>query len=624
MQERSPSPPFRDILIFAVICILALVVYPLVMRKVLPPANVANAPAEQEKKNEQGGEAKKEEKAKPGEPPKAANSEKSANPKEVKPAPGKEEKPAAGPAKAPAAKPAVPPAKKIEEPIAWATLGSADPDLKKNPYRMLVTVSSQGISVARIELSNERYRDLDDRSGYLGHLVMDDSTEANKGPGCLVQVVGPGTPAANAGVRAGDRILKVTCQGKSTEIKGAKRPAEALELAFRKTKPGQTAELEIQRGKEAPFTVTVGLIGRPLEVVRPERKQPNTEWIENGPLDAIDLKDNCPFSFLMTLQGVDDKSLPTIDADAKWNDANWAEVLNEQLAGVELRQANWHIESQTDSKVVFSCPVPQYHLTITKTYELSKIEGKEKASDDPAYHLTLSLQLTNDDTQKHEVAYRIDGPNGLPVEGSWYVTTKVGRGWSGEGLRDVDYQLAGENVDVATASQLSQKDKFFKVIGEATQFKDHLPDFFGVDAQYFNVSMILRGEGERATAANLDRAVALRMGDVVERRFTLTNTSCRLISKPLALEAKQSSPPQRFVVFAGPKRPELLAQPEYHLSGVITYGWPIFEWVAKPLTAVLEFFYSIVHNYGVAIILLTMCVRLAMFPISRHQVQSAR
>lgn len=145
MQERSPSPPFRDILIFAVICILALVVYPLVMRKVLPPANVANAPAEQEKKNEQGGEAKKEEKAKPGEPPKAANSEKSANPKEVKPAPGKEEKPAAGPAKAPAAKPAVPPAKKIEEPIAWATLGSADPDLKKNPYRMLVTVSSQAL-----------------------------------------------------------------------------------------------------------------------------------------------------------------------------------------------------------------------------------------------------------------------------------------------------------------------------------------------------------------------------------------------------------------------------------------------------------------------------------------------
>ena len=58
---------------------------------------------------------------------------------------------------------------------------------------MLVTLSNEGASVARLELSSERYRDLEDRSGYLGHLVMDDT---DKGPGCLVQVVGAGTPAA--------------------------------------------------------------------------------------------------------------------------------------------------------------------------------------------------------------------------------------------------------------------------------------------------------------------------------------------------------------------------------------------------------------------------------------------
>ena len=35
---------------------------------------------------------------------------------------------------------------------------------------MLVTLSSEGASLARLELSSERYRDLEDRSGYLGHL----------------------------------------------------------------------------------------------------------------------------------------------------------------------------------------------------------------------------------------------------------------------------------------------------------------------------------------------------------------------------------------------------------------------------------------------------------------------
>ena len=35
---------------------------------------------------------------------------------------------------------------------------------------------------------------------------MDDT---DKGPGCLVQVVGAGTPAAKAGMKPGDRILEL-------------------------------------------------------------------------------------------------------------------------------------------------------------------------------------------------------------------------------------------------------------------------------------------------------------------------------------------------------------------------------------------------------------------------------
>ncbi len=73
-------------------------------------------------------------------------------------------------------------------------------------------------------------------------------------------------------------------------------------------------------------------------------------------------------------------------------------------------------------------------------------------------------------------------------------------------------------------------------------------------------------------------------------RKTLTNTSFRLISKPISLEASGGkSPQQHFEVFAGPKRPQLLEN--YKLSSLICYGWPIFEWVAKPMTKVLDFFY---------------------------------
>ena len=59
----------------------------------------------------------------------------------------------------------------------WISLGSADP---KDPYRMLVTLTNRGAALARVELSSSRYREIDDRSGYLGNLVMD---KTMPGPG---------------------------------------------------------------------------------------------------------------------------------------------------------------------------------------------------------------------------------------------------------------------------------------------------------------------------------------------------------------------------------------------------------------------------------------------------------
>ena len=93
------------------------------------------------------------------------------------------------------------PRKRRSEPRQWVTLGSADPD-PSNPYRMLVTLSNEGASVARLELSSERYRDLDDRSGYLGHLVMDNSDQRPGLPGAG----GRGGHARGRGRRAGPAI----------------------------------------------------------------------------------------------------------------------------------------------------------------------------------------------------------------------------------------------------------------------------------------------------------------------------------------------------------------------------------------------------------------------------------
>ncbi len=71
----------------------------------------------------------------------------------------------------------------------------------------MVTLTNHGAAVERIEISNPKFRDFEDRSGYLGHLAAENAPQ-----GVKVNVVGPGTPAANAGLKAGDVITAVNGQ----------------------------------------------------------------------------------------------------------------------------------------------------------------------------------------------------------------------------------------------------------------------------------------------------------------------------------------------------------------------------------------------------------------------------
>ena len=91
----------------------------------------------------------------------------------------------------------------------WLTVGSMDP---ADGYYMLVTLCSKGAGVERVELTERgsdgelKYRRVDVTSGYLGYFAGSDLEDID---GVLVNVVGPGTPAATAGVEVGDVIVGI-------------------------------------------------------------------------------------------------------------------------------------------------------------------------------------------------------------------------------------------------------------------------------------------------------------------------------------------------------------------------------------------------------------------------------
>ncbi len=295
----------------------------------------------------------------------------------------------------------------------WFTLGSADPS-DQNPYRLLATVTNQGAAVERIELSSPRFRDLEDRSGYLGHLAA----ETDRAAGVKINVVGKGTPADSAGLMAGDVITQFDGQSLTD--------ADSLITALRRTRPGQIVDLNVTRNGK-PQTLGVTLARRPLEVVRPESIPKGSQIPE--PLSIVGANNHDPFSFLLTLWQIDDKKIA--------DDLTPEAALDAELSGVKLRSARWtggykQLPNGREDRdtVEFTRELPKLGLKVVKRYTIAKVDG-----DKPANHLSLQVEIHNVGKTERKVAYQLDGPTGLPTEGWWYATRML-REWGGAGIRD--------------------------------------------------------------------------------------------------------------------------------------------------------------------------------------------
>jgi YidC/Oxa1 family membrane protein insertase len=516
---------------------------------------------------------------------------------------GEPKKPAEKPpektiAKQPAAKdakaaPVIQAAAEPESPEQWVTLGSGS---EADPYRMLVTLTNKGAAVTRIELNSPHYCDIDHRSGYLGHLVMDSAMQAG---GCLVQVVGPGTPAAEAKLKPGD-VLKAVNGNPITD-------QASLEAALAKTKPKQTVELTVVR-KGEKLTLSAKLRRRPLEVIKPEGDDPLSMLLTLQQFDAQKIAGEEP----KQEAAKDEKDLDKDEA-ARKEDQHRA-MIGRELDGVKLRTANWRLMASDETQAQFRRVLPEKGLEIIKTYRLAKVPGESLANGDfPAYHLEFEIEIRNVGSEAHKVAYRLDGPNGLPTEGKWYAS-KVSRNWGGAGLRDFVISFGGGTPGMVGAPTIASG----KI---PTPWPDESLTFIGVDAQYF--SAVLIPQRENPADSWFDELTPIRMGRVDPQHVNLTNTSCRLIGKVQELKPGGAIV-NRFTLFAGPKKPALLANDEYRLSELVYFGWPIFAMVARPLTSILHAFFAVTHNYGLAIILLTILVRGCMFPLSLKQAAGAQ
>ena len=86
------------------------------------------------------------------------------------------------------------------------------------------------------------------------------------------------------------------------------------------------------------------------------------------------------------------------------------------------------------------------------------------------------------------------------------------------------------------------------------------------------------------------------------------------VMSPLKEIAPSASGTYRAQFYAGPKDQKVLEQISPNLNLTVDYGW--LWWLAVPLFYVLDWFHEYVNNWGVAIILLTVLVKILLYPLS--------
>ena len=488
-----------------------------------------------------------------------------------------------------------------EQEEVFVALGSYDP-AKGEKY--LAYFNTRGASLDRIELVERdddgelKYGVIEFKHGYLGYLAPIPVEE--NGVGVKVRVVGDGTPADIAGIQVGDVLTSVH----GTPLASG----EDIEKALRQTAVGERVEVKYERGGEAS-SVEVELTDKPLQVIDPQ---------PFPPVDPEQETPNTPDNSLRTTLTRINNQISDNDEPANvpsLMQSNWSiassdertitfQLLLDNVAGVsEVTE-----EAGADAPETVSGPLSG-QIEVSKTYSLAQLSG------DQSYHIGLNLAFANKGDTSQRLALRQYGPNSI-VNESWW--TSVGK------TRDVKWSLDGNEDDVRAATILEfareNKEEPSSSIWEVEETEPTL-NYLVTDSQFFAAGFVGGGEqpGIGLSISDVRTVLAEPIEGVTDKSAGVPNTSFFIDSDEFEVAAG-ATVSNDLRIFVGPKLDELLQS--YGMDNVIEYGW--FRAIARPLSGIMHFFQSLVGNYGVAIIMLTILVRGCMHPLSRKQVRGTQ
>ncbi|HET7840370.1 MAG TPA: membrane protein insertase YidC, partial [Terriglobia bacterium] len=232
-------------------------------------------------------------------------------------------------------------------------------------------------------------------------------------------------------------------------------------------------------------------------------------------------------------------------------------------------------------------------VTLEFTYSNGKVKASKKFSFSAGYEINSEVSVN-------------DGAGYLPVAVRWP---------GGFGDQSVDYTQRLAYAQVAYAAT----DKIDTLASTKVKEDKTLPGpfaFAGLEDRYFTAMFLPENSGGQ-------------FAETTELRLmpqTWTPPDWKEKEAPKYVQASLVNPapqPFKFRLFVSPKDTDVLRAEYPPLEGLVDFGW--FKIFAKPLFLAMRYIHDHwAHNYGWAIIILTIGINMLMFPLKLKQIRSAQ
>ena len=181
----------------------------------------------------------------------------------------------------------------------------------------------------------------------------------------------------------------------------------------------------------------------------------------------------------------------------------------------------------------------------------------------------------------------------------------IGLGYSPDGLTILDarvVQMRAGNVERLDAPAIQAQPRY------EGEFR-----FAGVEDQFFVTAAVPAGEQARVDYRAINLPVPGNTAGLTRSFIAYTVTT------------GSGAPPSRAATipfFIGPKDIDILSAVDPRLDNAIDFG--MFHWLVRPLLRALKWINRFVHNYGWSIVVLTILINLAIFPLRHRSMVSMR